>query len=189
MKPAAPAGPRRQLIAIGAFALIYVAIGMLVRNSYYQLMMNLVLIWAIVGLSWNVLSGYSGLVSFGQAAFFGLGGYRFTRLIIHATEEDVGFGHFVGAFDHDVRDGTAAEDLLSLLFDLRELDEELAGVAVFGGGPDAGEFERLCFESAGKHFEKAEFCAGEDAIVDADVFEGAAFEATLVAITADAERF
>ena len=78
MKPAAPAGPRRQLIAIGAFALIYVAIGMLVRNSYYQLMMNLVLIWAIMGLSWNVLSGYSGLVSFGQAAFFGLGGYTMT---------------------------------------------------------------------------------------------------------------
>ncbi len=78
MTPAAPAGPRRQLIAIGAFALIYVAIGMLVRNSYYQLMMNLVLIWAIMGLSWNVLSGYSGLISFGQAAFFGLGGYTMT---------------------------------------------------------------------------------------------------------------
>ncbi len=78
MTPGAPAGPRRQLIAIGAFALIYVAIGMLVRNSYYQLMMNLVLIWAIMGLSWNVLSGYSGLISFGQAAFFGLGGYTMT---------------------------------------------------------------------------------------------------------------
>ena len=78
MTPAAPAGPHRQLIAIGAFALIYVAIGMLVRNSYYQLMMNLVLIWAIMGLSWNVLSGYSGLISFGQAAFFGLGGYTMT---------------------------------------------------------------------------------------------------------------
>jgi branched-chain amino acid transport system permease protein len=73
-----PAGPQKQLIAIGAFALIYLAIGMVVRNSYYQLMMTLVLIWATMGLSWNVLSGYSGLISFGQAAFFGLGGYAMT---------------------------------------------------------------------------------------------------------------
>ncbi len=78
MKPAADSGPRRQLVAIGAFALVYLAIGMVVRNSYYQLMMTLVLIWATMGLSWNVLSGYSGLVSFGQAAFFGLGGYAMT---------------------------------------------------------------------------------------------------------------
>ena len=78
MKPAADNGPRRQLIAIGAFALVYLAIGMVVSNSYYQLMMTLVLIWATMGLSWNVLSGYSGLVSFGQAAFFGLGGYAMT---------------------------------------------------------------------------------------------------------------
>ena len=41
-------------------------------------MMTLVLIWATMGLSWNVLSGYSGLISFGQAAFFGLGGYTMT---------------------------------------------------------------------------------------------------------------
>ena len=44
-------------------------------NSYYQLMMTLVLVWACFGLSWNLLSGYSGLVSFGHAAFFGLGAY------------------------------------------------------------------------------------------------------------------
>jgi branched-chain amino acid transport system permease protein len=31
-----------------------------------------------MGLSWNVLSGYSGMISFGQAAFFGLGGYTMT---------------------------------------------------------------------------------------------------------------
>lgn len=71
-------GPRRQLIAIGVFALVYLLLGMLIPSSYYQLMMTLVLIWAAMGLSWNVLSGYSGLISFGQAAFFGLGGYTMT---------------------------------------------------------------------------------------------------------------
>lgn len=71
-------GASRQLLAIGAFAVGYLLLGMAVRNSYYQLMMTLVLIWATMGLSWNVLSGYSGMISFGQAAFFGLGGYTMT---------------------------------------------------------------------------------------------------------------
>ncbi|MFZ1104154.1 MAG: branched-chain amino acid ABC transporter ATP-binding protein/permease, partial [Hyphomicrobiaceae bacterium] len=50
----------------------------LVRNSYHQLIMTLVMLWATMGLSWNMLSGYSGLISFGHAAFFGLGGYTMT---------------------------------------------------------------------------------------------------------------
>ncbi len=47
------------------------ALALLVENSYYQLMMTLVLVWACFGLSWNLFSGYTGLVSFGHAAFFG----------------------------------------------------------------------------------------------------------------------
>ena len=31
--------------------------------------------WAVLGLSWNILGGYGGLVSFGHAAFFGGGAY------------------------------------------------------------------------------------------------------------------
>ena len=78
MSDATKDSPRRQLIAIGIFALVYLMVGMAIPSSYYQLMMTLVLIWAAMGLSWNVLSGYSGLISFGQAAFFGLGGYTMT---------------------------------------------------------------------------------------------------------------
>jgi branched-chain amino acid transport system permease protein len=37
--------------------------------------MSNVLVWAVMGLAWNLLSGYSGLISFGHAAFFGLGAY------------------------------------------------------------------------------------------------------------------
>jgi branched-chain amino acid transport system permease protein len=71
-------GVWKQYGLIAAFAVGYVALGLLVRNSYYQLIMTLVLIWATMGLSWNMLSGYSGMISFGQAAFFGLGGYTMT---------------------------------------------------------------------------------------------------------------
>jgi ABC-type branched-subunit amino acid transport system ATPase component/ABC-type branched-subunit amino acid transport system permease subunit len=72
----------RQYAAILLFAVAYLCTGWFVHNSYYQLMMTLVLIWATVGVSWNTFSGYSGLISFGHAAFFGLGGYTMTILFV-----------------------------------------------------------------------------------------------------------
>src|SRR5215831_18678849 len=65
----------RSLLPIAIFAVAYLGIALVVRNSYYQLILTLVPIWAVMGLSWNVLSGYSGLISFGHASFFGLGAY------------------------------------------------------------------------------------------------------------------
>ena len=65
----------RSLLPVFLFAAVYAAIALLVENSYYQLMMTLVLVWACFGLSWNIFSGYTGLVSFGHAAFFGIGAY------------------------------------------------------------------------------------------------------------------
>ncbi|MCC7275576.1 MAG: branched-chain amino acid ABC transporter ATP-binding protein/permease [Alphaproteobacteria bacterium] len=46
-------------------------------------MLTLVLLWACFGLSWNLLSGYTGLVSFGHAAFFGIGAYTAALGQIH----------------------------------------------------------------------------------------------------------
>ncbi|MGH8742137.1 MAG: branched-chain amino acid ABC transporter permease, partial [Burkholderiales bacterium] len=74
----------RSVMAIFGFALAYLALGLVVQNQYYQLMLTLVLVWAIMGVSWNVFSGYSGLVSFGHASFFGLGAYTVTLLFVHA---------------------------------------------------------------------------------------------------------
>ena len=74
MKPATKLH-QRPIVAIMAFGLVYAAVTAAVQNSYYQLIMAVVPIWAVMGLSWNVLSGYSGYVSFGHAAFFGLGAY------------------------------------------------------------------------------------------------------------------
>jgi len=78
------AGPqlRTQLLIIAALAIAWLGIGALVGNSYYLLIMTLVPIWAVLGLSWNLLSGYTGLVSFGHAAFFGLGAYTVTIALV-----------------------------------------------------------------------------------------------------------
>ena len=71
-----------QLLTIAGIALAWLGLASLIGNSYYLLMMTLVPIWAVMGLSWNLLSGYTGLVSFGHAAFFGLGAYTVTIALV-----------------------------------------------------------------------------------------------------------
>ncbi|HUT49752.1 MAG TPA: branched-chain amino acid ABC transporter ATP-binding protein/permease [Alphaproteobacteria bacterium] len=67
---------------IAGLAVIYLAMLYSVETNYYKTMLTLVLIWATMGVSWNVLSGYSGMISFGHASFFGLGAYTVTILFI-----------------------------------------------------------------------------------------------------------
>ena len=70
------------MAVIAVFVLVYALGAMFVSDQYYQLMLTLVPIWAVMGLSWNLLSGYSGLISFGHAAFFGLGAYTVTLMLV-----------------------------------------------------------------------------------------------------------
>jgi ABC-type branched-subunit amino acid transport system ATPase component/ABC-type branched-subunit amino acid transport system permease subunit len=65
----------RSLLPILIFTTLYAVMCLSVTNSYYQLVLTLVPVWAVFGLSWNLLSGYTGLISFGHAAFFGIGAY------------------------------------------------------------------------------------------------------------------
>ncbi len=68
-------GVRKDFLHIALFGVVYIVLAFLVSNSYYLLIMTIVPVWAVMGLSWNLFSGYSGLISFGHAAFFGLGAY------------------------------------------------------------------------------------------------------------------
>lgn len=70
-------------MVVGIAALVaYLAGTFALKNSYYQLIFTLVPIWACLGVAWNIFSGYSGLVSFGHAAFFGLGAFTVTLLFV-----------------------------------------------------------------------------------------------------------
>jgi len=44
-------------------------------SSYVLHILILALMWATAGMAWNLLGGYCGQVSFGHAAFFGMGAY------------------------------------------------------------------------------------------------------------------
>ncbi|HLA07631.1 MAG TPA: branched-chain amino acid ABC transporter permease [Anaerolineales bacterium] len=45
------------------------------KNQYYQHVMIMTMMAAVLSSSWNILGGYAGYTSLGHAAFFGLGGY------------------------------------------------------------------------------------------------------------------
>jgi ABC-type branched-subunit amino acid transport system permease subunit len=73
---------RSPYIVVLAMAAAYLAAAFSIHNKYYQLMITLVLLWSVMALSWNALSGYSGMVSFGHAAFWGLGAYTVTLALV-----------------------------------------------------------------------------------------------------------
>ena len=77
---------RSILRPLGIFLLLalgWLAIGFVVQDAYWRLMLTLVPIWALLAVAWNIFSGYSGLVSFGHAAFFGAGAYTVGMLAHH----------------------------------------------------------------------------------------------------------
>ena len=48
---------------------------LLADNSYTLHLLFSVFVFAVLGHGWNLLAGYAGLLSFGQQAFIGLGGF------------------------------------------------------------------------------------------------------------------
>jgi len=46
-----------------------------VRSPYFLHLFILCLMWVVLGQSWNLLGGYTGQISYGHAAFFGVGAY------------------------------------------------------------------------------------------------------------------
>ena len=74
---------RRDLTILIVLSVVYIGVSWFVTNSYYQLILTLVPIWAAFGVSWNILSGYGGQLSFGHASFFGIGGYVMTLALVY----------------------------------------------------------------------------------------------------------
>ncbi len=53
-------------------------------SPYVVHILVLILFYAFLGTAWNVLGGYAGQFSFGHAAFFGIGAYTSTLLLVRA---------------------------------------------------------------------------------------------------------
>jgi branched-chain amino acid transport system permease protein len=77
--------PERGSVSLFELALFAIGIS-LVAIDLPQNLQDVVIqtfLWAALALAWNIAGGYAGLISFGHAAFFGLGAYTSTILSVH----------------------------------------------------------------------------------------------------------
>lgn len=65
---------RLQFTAAAALVAAFCA-APLVANEFHLSVMALIFLFAYVGIAWNIMMGFAGLLSLGHALFFGVGGY------------------------------------------------------------------------------------------------------------------
>jgi len=70
------------MIALGIIILVAIPVPLLLQAGQESVAIR-ILIFAILGLSWNIMSGFGGMFSFGHAAYFGLGAYTSSILLVN----------------------------------------------------------------------------------------------------------
>jgi branched-chain amino acid transport system permease protein len=86
-----PASGGNPYLNLGVLAAIVAALCLLpmMTTPYYIRVATGVALWAGLALSWNVICGYAGYISFGHVAFFGIGAY--TTAILMQPDYDWNF--------------------------------------------------------------------------------------------------
>jgi branched-chain amino acid transport system permease protein len=79
-----PLLPMRGAVSLLELGLLAACIALVALGLPQNLqdVMILTFLWAGLGLAWNIAGGYAGLISFGHAAFFGIGAYTSTILLV-----------------------------------------------------------------------------------------------------------
>jgi branched-chain amino acid transport system permease protein len=65
------------------FSIAILAVGFGISNTYYLQLLTFIGIYTLLALGLNMLMGYSGQISLGHAAFYGLGAYTTAVLTVH----------------------------------------------------------------------------------------------------------
>jgi branched-chain amino acid transport system permease protein len=78
------AAPRRGALSVIELVVLAACIttAAMVTNRHAADVMIQTFLWGGLGLAWNIAGGYTGLISFGHAAFFGIGAYTSTVLLL-----------------------------------------------------------------------------------------------------------
>jgi branched-chain amino acid transport system permease protein len=69
-------------MAAGGAVLAFFIVLPLVSSPFGQHVLILTFLFAMCGVAWNVMGGYAGMFSFGQASFFGIGAYTSSFLLL-----------------------------------------------------------------------------------------------------------
>ncbi len=72
---------RRHLVAVVVLAIVLLPLPLVLPVAQQSVAVR-VLIFALLSIGWNVMSGFGGMFSFGHAAFFGLGAYTSAWLLV-----------------------------------------------------------------------------------------------------------
>jgi branched-chain amino acid transport system permease protein len=74
-------GLKKILLAIIVLILL-ISFPLVFRKPFPQHVMILVFMFGMMAVAWNIMGGYAGMFSFGQVAFFGIGAYTSSFLLI-----------------------------------------------------------------------------------------------------------
>jgi branched-chain amino acid transport system permease protein len=66
---------RHHLIIFSLLLFFLVIAPLLIRDTQFQHLLIMLMLFATLSQAWNLIGGYAGQVSFGHAAFFGIGAY------------------------------------------------------------------------------------------------------------------
>lgn len=72
----------RHLIALAILAIIAIPVPMFLDPTIEPIVIR-VLIFAMMAVSWNIMSGFGGMFSFGHAAYFGIGAYTVAWMLVN----------------------------------------------------------------------------------------------------------
>ena len=73
-------------VLIGCLLVAALCVAPKVLSMYGVIILTEILIMSLFAMSFNILFGYSGLLSFGQAGFFGAGGYFAVLTLLHYSD-------------------------------------------------------------------------------------------------------
>lgn len=73
---------KRNVLLASAAVLVLCLLPLAIRNEFYLDGLILIFIWGAFAAAWNILAGYAGMMSLGHNAFFGIGAYTSTILLL-----------------------------------------------------------------------------------------------------------
>jgi len=74
---------RKVLYFISSAVLLLFCLPLLNLNSFYLHLFIMIFMYAVMAQAWNVIAGFSGQISLGHGAFFGIGAYATAFLYTH----------------------------------------------------------------------------------------------------------
>src|SRR5476651_1359036 len=99
---------------LGLLTVVLLVLPLVVKSAFALDILIRILLFAFIGVAWNLIGGYAKQLSLGHAAYFGLGAYTSTLLQI-----DFGISPWIGMFAGGVVAMLASLPIGALCFRLR----------------------------------------------------------------------